>query len=159
MSKQKRNTRATRKKSRKRRGQQFFALDLQGRVHPRGEYHLAVNATLYSLVRELDPTVNVITSATSTYYQLMKSSEPPFLKAWRKFGPQYLSSDAMRRIEENVGITNLNRTIAKRLEARAAGNWPESDRLRDELRRYGIGLRDSKDPNTGAPQTTWEIIA
>ena len=39
----------------------------------------------------------------------------------------------------------------ERLEARAAKDWAASDRLRDELSRLGVSVKDSKDG------TTWEI--
>ncbi len=41
--------------------------------------------------------------------------------------------------------------IAARNAARAAKNWAESDRIRDELAAMGIKLTDSKDG------TTWEV--
>ena len=42
--------------------------------------------------------------------------------------------------------------MAARAAARAAKNWAESDRIRDELAAKGIVLKDNKD---GA--TTWEV--
>jgi cysteinyl-tRNA synthetase len=42
--------------------------------------------------------------------------------------------------------------IDGRLAARAARNWAESDRIRDELKGMGVQLRDNKDGTT-----TWEI--
>ncbi len=47
--------------------------------------------------------------------------------------------------------------IAARLAARKAKNFAESDRIRDELAAMGIQLKDSKDPTTGEPVTTWEV--
>jgi cysteinyl-tRNA synthetase len=41
--------------------------------------------------------------------------------------------------------------IDKRLAARAAKNWAESDRIRDELAAMGVALKDNKDGTT-----TWE---
>jgi len=46
--------------------------------------------------------------------------------------------------------------IAARLAARAAKNFAESDRLRDELAAMGIALKDGKDAE-GKPVTTWEV--
>ncbi len=48
--------------------------------------------------------------------------------------------------------------IAARLAARKSKNWAESDRIRDELAAHGIGLKDTKHPETGEPVTTWEIV-
>jgi cysteinyl-tRNA synthetase len=41
--------------------------------------------------------------------------------------------------------------IAMRNVARSTRNFPESDRIRDELAKMGVVLKDSKDG------TTWEI--
>lgn len=46
--------------------------------------------------------------------------------------------------------------VADRLAARAAKNWAESDRIRDELAAMGIALKDGKDA-AGKPVTTWEL--
>jgi cysteinyl-tRNA synthetase len=47
--------------------------------------------------------------------------------------------------------------VADRLAARRAKNFAESDRIRDELAAMGVQLKDSKDPLTGEPVTTWEL--
>jgi cysteinyl-tRNA synthetase len=36
-------------------------------------------------------------------------------------------------------------------------NWPEADRIRDELLAQGIQLKDGKDPASGERVTTWEV--
>ncbi len=46
---------------------------------------------------------------------------------------------------------HVARLIKARLEARAAKNWAESDRIRDELDAMGIALKDNKDGTT-----SWE---
>ncbi len=51
----------------------------------------------------------------------------------------------------------VERMIAARLAARKAKNWAESDRIRDELAGMGIQLKDSKNPQTGEIETTWEV--
>jgi cysteinyl-tRNA synthetase len=50
-----------------------------------------------------------------------------------------------------VSEEQINDYIAARNAARAAKNWKESDRIRDELAKMGVVLKDSKDG------TTWEI--
>jgi cysteinyl-tRNA synthetase len=55
-------------------------------------------------------------------------------------------SEATRAFE-----TKIEALIADRTAARAAKNWKESDRIRDELAAMGVVLKDSKDG------TTWEI--
>ncbi len=57
------------------------------------------------------------------------------------------------RPENHAHITTL---ITARLAARAAKNWAESDRIRDELAAMGVALKDVKDEN-GNPTTTWEV--
>ncbi|MCP8940063.1 cysteine--tRNA ligase [Alsobacter sp. SYSU M60028] len=47
--------------------------------------------------------------------------------------------------------------VARRLEARKAREWAESDRLRDEIVALGVVLMDGKDAATGQPTTTWEL--
>jgi cysteinyl-tRNA synthetase len=51
----------------------------------------------------------------------------------------------------------IEQLIDKRKSARARKNFKESDRIRDELAAMGVVLKDSKDPATGEPVTTWEI--
>ena len=47
--------------------------------------------------------------------------------------------------------------VAARSAARKAKDFKESDRIRDELAKMGVVLKDGKDPATGEPVTTWEI--
>jgi cysteinyl-tRNA synthetase len=47
---------------------------------------------------------------------------------------------------------SIKSSIQERLAARAAKNWKESDRIRDELAAMGIALKDNKDGTT-----TWEV--
>ena len=49
------------------------------------------------------------------------------------------------------------KAIASRLALIGAKNWPEADRIRDELLAQGVQLKDGKDPATGERVTTWEI--
>jgi cysteinyl-tRNA synthetase len=57
---------------------------------------------------------------------------------------------------QGVDIRAVEARIAARLAARAAKNWVESDRIRDELASMGIQLMDGKD-DAGNPVTTWEV--
>jgi len=59
---------------------------------------------------------------------------------------------AMALSEAQIDATKINDLVAWRSMARAARNWAESDRLRDELSALGVAIKDNKD---GA--TTWEI--
>jgi cysteinyl-tRNA synthetase len=48
--------------------------------------------------------------------------------------------------------TSIDAKVTTRLTARAAKNWAESDRIRDELAAMGVALKDNKDGTT-----TWEV--
>ena len=47
--------------------------------------------------------------------------------------------------------------IVARLEARKRKDFAESDRIRDELAKMGIALKDTKNKETGEIETTWEV--
>jgi cysteinyl-tRNA synthetase len=53
--------------------------------------------------------------------------------------------------------TRIETKVAERSAARAAKDFKEADRIRDELAAMGITLKDAKDPNTGELTTTWEV--
>jgi cysteinyl-tRNA synthetase len=57
----------------------------------------------------------------------------------------------LRTRDLSVGPANIDSLIAARLEARKRKDFKESDRIRDELAKMGVVLKDSKDG------TTWEI--
>jgi len=57
----------------------------------------------------------------------------------------------------DVDETAVSVAISARLAFIAAKNWPEADRIRDELLAHGIQLKDGKDPASGERITTWEV--
>lgn len=59
--------------------------------------------------------------------------------------------------EVSVDAAAIDNLIAARSTARAEKDWAGSDRIRDELVAMGIQLKDSKDPDTGEIETTWEV--
>ncbi len=59
--------------------------------------------------------------------------------------------------EEKRSTFNVEVQITQRLTHIANKNWPEADRIRDELLAQGIQLKDSKDSETGERVTTWEV--
>ncbi|PPD16642.1 MAG: cysteine--tRNA ligase [Methylobacterium sp.] len=71
-----------------------------------------------------------------------------------KEGPY--KSGVRRAIERAFDKQHIDSLISLRLAARAAKNWAESDRIRDELAAMGIQLKDGKD-EAGNPVTTWEV--
>ena len=56
------------------------------------------------------------------------------------------------KAETAVDEATVNGLITSRLDARKAKNWAESDRLRDELAKMGIAIKDNKDGTT-----SWEV--
>jgi cysteinyl-tRNA synthetase len=52
---------------------------------------------------------------------------------------------------QGAGEAYIERLVEERSAARAKKDWKESDRLREELERLGVALKDSKDG------TTWEL--
>jgi cysteinyl-tRNA synthetase len=50
-----------------------------------------------------------------------------------------------------IDAAKINAIVAERVAARAARNWAESDRLRDELATLGVAIKDNKDGTT-----SWE---
>ncbi len=63
----------------------------------------------------------------------------------------------LRARVRSAGSADIDFLIAARFEARKRRDFKESDRIRDELTKMGVVLKDSKDPKTGEPITTWEI--
>jgi len=66
------------------------------------------------------------------------------------------------RARDRQGISiapkaKVDALISARNAARAAKNFKEADRIRDELEAMGITLKDAKDPKTGELVTTWEV--
>ncbi len=57
-----------------------------------------------------------------------------------------------RRSNVTVDAAIVEALIADRKAARAAKNWAESDRLRDEIAKLGVTVKDNKDGTT-----TWEV--
>jgi cysteinyl-tRNA synthetase len=62
-----------------------------------------------------------------------------------------------RMVRAGIDAAAVERLIAARDAARVERDWAEADRLRDELDRMGVALKDGKDPATGAPVTAWEV--
>jgi cysteinyl-tRNA synthetase len=63
-------------------------------------------------------------------------------------------SDRVARAKASLPVSEAEVTslITARTSARAAKNWAESDRIRDELAAMGIAVKDNKDGTT-----TWEV--
>jgi len=70
------------------------------------------------------------------------------LKSWKDFAAIGRAAGELMPKEFQ---TDVNRLVEARTAARAAKNFKESDRIRDELAAMGVVLKDSKDG------TTWEV--
>ena len=57
-----------------------------------------------------------------------------------------------KRREAGISIAKVDLLISARLAARAAKEWKESDRIRDELAGMGVSIKDNKDGTT-----SWEV--
>lgn len=66
---------------------------------------------------------------------------------------EYVRQEHVVAVEKAV----IEERIAARHAARAAKDWAESDRIRDELAEMGIQLKDSKNQETGEIETTWQV--
>src|SRR5690606_22667825 len=65
---------------------------------------------------------------------------------------------APKKIELSKALEEgVESIIQMRLEMLKAKNFAEADKIRDDLLAKGIQLKDSKDPETGARVTTWEV--
>jgi cysteinyl-tRNA synthetase len=113
-----------------------------------------IDLQLRSLVLDLHPTANVITSASSVYSRLLGQdfAKPQFLDPWISHGPTFISSETMKLINERIGIDELNKKIENRLQARARKDWVQSDSIRDELNKIGLEVEDHKDGTA-----TWKV--
>ncbi|WP_137392478.1 cysteine--tRNA ligase [Rhodoligotrophos defluvii] len=69
------------------------------------------------------------------------------------------ATEAQDTFRATIQITSdeIERLKNQRLEARRNKNWAEADRIRDELAAHGIVLKDIRNPQTGEPDTIWEL--
>lgn len=65
---------------------------------------------------------------------------------------QVLDPQTLQYVGQSPTRGQIEKMIEARKAARAAKNWAEADRIRDELVRQGIVLKDNKDGTT-----TWEV--
>jgi cysteinyl-tRNA synthetase len=67
------------------------------------------------------------------------------------------AASAVGKARGSSSAEAVGERIAARNAARAAKDFKEADRIRDELEAMGITLKDAKDPKTGELVTTWEV--
>ncbi|MFN0219510.1 MAG: cysteine--tRNA ligase [Hyphomicrobium sp.] len=80
----------------------------------------------------------------------------------RLLGLWTFDSLAAKKLEEEAASVDVSSyvesRIAARREARNRKDFAESDRIRDELAKMGIALKDTKNKDTGEIETTWEVV-
>lgn len=107
----------------------------------------AIVALLHSFNRDFHATVNVKFAD-----KLNRSLR--FLGIWKGEDPNSIYSYGVKAYSfSKIEVDNL---LAARTAARARKDFAESDRIRDELAKMGVAIKDGKDEN-GKPVTTWEI--
>ncbi|AZN72476.1 cysteine--tRNA ligase [Georhizobium profundi] len=87
----------------------------------------------------------------SHYLKLLNA---PGLSASALFAAAALIGIDLSPLKAEIDVAQF---VKDRLQHIANKNWPEADRIRDELLAQGIQLKDGKDPATGERVTTWEV--
>ena len=118
----------------------------------------------YELLEALSDDLNT-PRAIGRLHSMFAEARPP-TSGW----PQIEAKRRMKKAAQLLGLMNssvdewlkprsilmevaeVEEKLAARLAARAAKNWKESDRIRDELASMGVALKDNKDGTT-----SWEV--
>ena len=92
-----------------------------------------------------------VPEAISLVHSLMIGSERDVSQALSSLA--LIGLDPRRELSIDSALEGL---IALRLQHIREKNWPEADRIRNDLAQQGVLLKDGKDPETGERVTTWE---
>jgi cysteinyl-tRNA synthetase len=117
-----------------------------GEVSPHVLDALADDLNTPQVITEL---YKLLDDARSGNWQM--ASELKATCAFLGFGLKANLQEILKRQRGGVNEVEIKALIADRAAARARKDWKESDRLRDELAKMGIVVKDTKDG------TTWEI--
>ena len=110
-------------------------------------------SALPSLVKYKNYSANTINQAAqSEALKVEKLGFFPSFSSEKGLSIRFDDSEERETAEEKIA-----RLINLRNSYRAARNFPDADRVRDELSQMGIVLKDSKDATTGELTTTWEV--
>jgi len=108
-------------------------------------------AALAELHRLTHPTA----AATADPSEAGRAEAPERLKASANLLGLLLQTRSQRQASAiqaaRIDVAEIEALVAARTAARAARNWAESDRLRNQLADLGVAIKDSKDG------TTWEL--
>ena len=100
---------------------------------------------MFGLVNDADKKGGVVREPVLTLLRdCMVLGIDPFRFASEEF--------SMIRSARKIDDQQVQLLVAARLAARAAKNWKESDRIRDELAAMRISIQDNKDGTT-----SWEV--
>ena len=91
-------------------------------------------------------------AAIQAVHALAQSGDPAYAASAALLGVAPKAPEVAAAVAEG-----LDAIIQMRLEMLKAKNFPEADRIRDDLLAKGIQLKDGKDPATGERVTTWEV--
>ena len=67
------------------------------------------------------------------------------------------TASAAGEAQLSVSAEAVGKLIEARNAARKAKNFADADRIREELEKMGVTLKDAKDAKTGELVTTWEV--
>ena len=95
-----------------------------------------------------DPGMSLLLQAKSDAICYVAKSWDYHVKVALGFTGNLASPKASAAVDEEAVRTLIN----ARLDARKAKNWAESDRIREELAKMGIAIKDNKDGTT-----SWEV--
>jgi cysteinyl-tRNA synthetase len=94
-------------------------------------------------------------AAIAELHQLSRQHDGRALRASLRFlGIPMVFRESLKEtmvLAGKLDVASINGLILERSAARAAKNWAESDRLRDELSALGVAIKDNKDGTT-----SWE---
>ncbi len=72
------------------------------------------------------------------------------------YDPRWVETQTAANLSDRRKFS-IDALISARAAARAEKDWAEADRIRDELAAMGIALKDTRNPQTGETETTWEV--
>jgi cysteinyl-tRNA synthetase len=106
------------------------------------------------MIEYLSDDMNTHLAMTELYrlYRKKKFGELAASMVFLGFDPKSYQSGVRRALETANDEVEIRGLLNSRLAARAAKDWKESDRIRDELAAMGVTIKDNKDGTT-----SWEV--
>ncbi len=95
--------------------------------------------------------------AIAALHDLAKSGDSSFAAALSFLGFDALVGNEWSAVKADVDADQVHGLVNARNTARAERNWPEADRIRDELAALNVVVKDTEDPASGKITTTWEV--